>query len=72
MSKRRVLSKGVLDKLAKDAEAARLARLRADELTAAGFPVGHPLRTLCLLASGPAGRSQYVFEQTESFLKRKP
>jgi hypothetical protein len=60
-----------LAQVAKDAEAARAARRQADDLTADGFPVGHPLRTFCLLASGDAGRAQYVFEQTQEFLRKK-
>ncbi len=60
-----------LEQLAKDADAASAAARQAQALTDDGFPVGHPLRTLCLLVSGDAGRAQHVFEQTRRILKRK-
>lgn len=57
--------------LLKDYDAARVAQQQAQALTEDGFPVGHPLRTFCLLVSGDAGRAQHVFEQTKAILKRK-
>jgi len=61
-----------IEKMRRDSESLRVIQAQADALTADGYPPGHPLRTLCLLASGDAGRAQYVFEQTQALLRKKP
>ncbi len=72
MSARRPTKIKRIEQLKKDADAASAAARQAQALTDDGFPVGHPLRTLCLLMSGDAGRARHVFEQTDAFLERKP
>lgn len=72
MSARRPPKLKRLAQLVKNTEAASAAQRQADELTADGYPPGHPLRALCLLASGDAGRTLFAFEQTQTLLKKKP
>lgn len=69
MSARRPAKLSRLETLRRQLEEARRARQQADALTADGYPPGHPLRTLCLLSSGPAGVAQLAHEQTQQMIK---
>lgn len=68
--KARVLKKLVTQVHGQHRAAVRIQQA-AQELTEDGYPPGHPLRTLCLLLSGDAGRAQYVHEQTSAMLRRR-
>ena len=58
--------------LAEQAERQQRVARMARDLTDDGFPPGHPLRTLCLLVSGPEGAAQHAYEATSDLLATLP
>jgi hypothetical protein len=69
-TRERVLKKLVRSVHQQHDAAVRVQR-QAQDLTDDGYPPGHPLRTLCLLLSGDAGRAQFAYEQTQTFLQKE-
>lgn len=72
MSKKGIKGLGrVVGQLVQQAERQQRVAQMAQDLTDDGFPPGHPLRTLCLLVSGPEGAAQHAVETTSELLSAR-
>lgn len=69
--KRERVFKKLVTQVHEQHEAAVRVQHAAQELTDDGYPPGHPLRTMCLLLSGDAGRAQYAYEATRAIVRKR-